>query len=71
MFRGLGVSLGMAMAVVLNATAADGLSIAKEALRDGLWEIARTHAGTNDAEEARLIVLESLAGEGKWDEIQG
>lgn len=52
-----------------GAAAADGLSIAKEALRDGLWEIARAHAGTNDTEEARLVVLESLAGEGKWDEI--
>ena len=57
------------LSVAFFAAAADGLSIAKEALRDGLWEIARTHAGTNDAEEARLIVLESLAGEGKWDEI--
>ena len=57
------------LSVALSATAADGLSIAKEALRDGLWEIARAHAGTNDTEEARLVVLESLAGEGKWDEI--
>ena len=52
-----------------RAAAAEELSIAKEALRDGLWEIARAHAGTNDTEEARLVVLESLAGEGKWDEI--
>ena len=49
--------------------AADELSVAKEALRDGLWEIARTHAGTNGSDEARLVILESLAGEGKWDEI--
>ena len=57
------------LSIAFSATAADGLSIAKEALRDGLWEIARAHAGTNDTEEARLVVLESLAGEGKWDEI--
>ena len=50
-------------------TFADELSVAKEALRDGLWGIARTHAGTNTSDEARLVVLESLAGEGKWDEI--
>ena len=56
-------------AVVGSATAADELSVAKEALRDGLWEIARTHAGTNGTEEARLVILESLAGEGKWEEI--
>lgn len=57
------------LAVVLSATAADELSVAKEALRDGLWEIARNHAGTNDTEEVRLVILESFAGEGKWDEI--
>ena len=57
------------LSIAISATAADELSIAKEALRDGLWEIARAHAGTNDTEEARLVVLESLAGEGKWDEI--
>ena len=57
------------LSVALGATAGDELSVAKEALRDGLWEIARGHAGTNDTEEARLIVLESLAGEGKWDEV--
>ena len=48
-----------------RAAAAEELSIAKEALRDGLWEIARAHAGTSDTEEARLVVLESLAGEGE------
>lgn len=69
MFRGLGGSIGIVMAVALGATAADELSVAKEALRDGLWEIARIHAGTNDTEEARLVILESLAGEGNWTEI--
>ena len=57
------------LSVACSATAADGLSVAREALRDGLWEIARTHVGTNDSSEARLVVLESFAGEGKWDEI--
>ena len=57
------------LAVAPSAMAADELSVAKEALRDGLWEIARTHAGTNGSDEARLVILESLAGEGKWDEI--
>ena len=52
MFRGLGVSLGMVMAVALGATAADGLSIAKEALRDGLWEIAHP---------AALLILSAMA----------
>ena len=57
------------LSAALSATAADELSIAKEALRDGLWEIARTHAGTNASAEVRLVILESFAGEGKWDEI--
>ena len=57
------------LAAALCATAADELSVAQEALRDGLWEIARNHAGTNSSSEARLVILESLAGEGKWDEI--
>ena len=55
------------LSIVLSA--ADELSVAKEALRDGLWEIARSHAGTSDTEEARLVILESLAGEGNWTEI--
>ena len=57
------------LAAAFSAAAADELSVAQEALRDGLWEIARTHAGTNNSSEARLVILESLAGEGKWDEI--
>ncbi|MBQ0032151.1 MAG: tetratricopeptide repeat protein [bacterium] len=57
------------LGAALSATAADGLSIAREALRDGLWAIARNHAGTNGTEESRLVILESYAGEGKWDEI--
>ena len=58
------------LVVALHATAADELSIAKEALRDGLWDVARAHA-TNavDTAEARLVVLESLAREGKWQAI--
>ena len=54
-----------------SAPAATELDIAREALRDGLWEIARTHAaasGTN--EEARLVILESYAGEGRWKDVR-
>ena len=45
------------------------LSVAREALRDGLWKVARTHALPVGSDEAKLVVLESYAGEGKWDEI--
>ena len=57
------------LVAALEGVAADELSVAKEALRDGLWEIARVHVSTNASDEARLVILESLAGEGKWDEI--
>ena len=50
--------------------AADDLAVAREALRDGLWEVARTHArAAIGSTDAKLVVLESLAGEGKWDEV--
>ena len=45
------------------------LDVAREALRDGLWDVARTHAAGVTNAEAKLIVLESLAGEGKWKSV--
>lgn len=45
------------------------LEVAKEALRDGLWEVARTHAARADGDEARLVVLESYARERKWTAV--
>ena len=63
--------VALALAAVFAATcAADELAIAREALRDGLWDVARVHASavsTND--EAKLVILESWAGEGRRDEI--
>ena len=47
----------------------DELDVARQALRDGLWDIARSHAAKLEDDEAKLIVLESLAGEGRWDEV--
>ena len=48
---------------------ADDLAIAREALRDGEWQVARTHAAKVNSDTARLVILESLVGEGKWDEV--
>ena len=45
------------------------LAIAREALRDGLWGIARIHAEQVGTAEAKLVVLESLAAEDKWSQI--
>ena len=55
-------------AVRLAATTND-LSVARQALRDGLWDVARAHAQKIGTDEAKLVILESLAGEGKWKDI--
>ena len=46
------------------------LDIAKKALRDGLWDIARSHASKLTDDESKLIILESFAREGKWESIK-
>lgn len=51
------------------AQATSDLEVAKKALRDKLWNIARNRAEKAEGDEAKLIVLESYAREGKWDEI--
>ena len=52
------------------AEASDDLDVARQALRDGLWDVARAHAAkAGDGEEERLIQLESWAAEGKWNEV--
>ena len=64
------VAVSALAALFAAVCAADDLSVAREALRDGLWDVARAHASkvaTNDV--ARLVILEAWAGEGKWDEI--
>ena len=45
------------------------LDVAKKALRDNLWEIARIRAANAEGDEAKVIILESYAHEGKWKEI--
>lgn len=45
------------------------LDVAKKALRDNLWEIARMRAAKVENDEAKAIILESYAHEGKWKEI--
>lgn len=50
--------------------AASELDVAKSALRDGLWQVARTHAEADGSEEARLVILESFAAEDRWDAVE-
>lgn len=56
-------------AVVSSGLFASDLEIAKKALRDNLWEIARSRAEKAGGEEAKLIVLESYARENRWGDI--
>lgn len=55
--------------ILLAATGLAGtndLDVAREALRDGLWNVARTHALRVNDDKARLIVLETYAREANW-----
>ena len=51
------------------SASADELSVAREALRDGLWDVARMHAEKSDNPDARVVIAESFAREGKWKEL--
>lgn len=54
----------------LGATAADAdLAVAKHALRDGLWEMARSRAAASGAAAGLGATLESHARQGKWSDI--
>lgn len=57
------------LSLLLPGAETNDLSVAREALRDGLWEVARAHAAPAASADGKLIVLESWAGEGKWDEV--
>ena len=47
----------------------DELAIAREALRDGFWDLARTQAAKSNDPAARVVIVESFAREGKWKEL--
>ena len=55
----------------LAAGEAGEMAVARQALRDGLWEVARTHALAAGGEEGRLAVLESYARENRWKDVLG
>lgn len=72
------VALGAVVLLVGIACAEDSalhsdLSIAREALRDGLWSVARTHAEKvkeADVISAEMIILESFASENRWADVK-
>lgn len=43
--------------------------IARQALRDGIWSVARDHALHSNMPEGRLLVLESYAHESRWQDV--
>lgn len=57
-------------APVLSQAQSNDLAVAREALRDGLWKVARAHASKVPGDAALLVVLESLAGEGDWADVK-
>lgn len=64
------VAVLSATAQGLSASAQDELDAARQALRDGLFEIARAHAAkAGDWDAPRLVQLESWATEGNWTEV--
>ena len=54
------VSLFTAIVAVSATYADEELDIARQALRDGVWAVARNHALRSAEEEGRLLVLEML-----------
>ena len=60
-----------AAAALLAASTAElsDIDVARSALRDGLWSIARQRAAAAGGEEAERIICESYAREGKWDDL--
>lgn len=52
-----------------SAFVTNDLAVAKEALGDGLWQIARDRAAKDGSDEALLVVLESYASEGDWENV--
>ena len=53
----------------ISAAYAGDIDVARQALRDGLWEVARTHARKADGDLAKIVVLESFAREHKWSDV--
>lgn len=59
----------MSLTAVLPAVAEQELAVALEAIRDGLWSVARLHANRSAELDAHLVVVDSYAREGKWSEL--
>ncbi|MBR4354323.1 MAG: tetratricopeptide repeat protein [Kiritimatiellae bacterium] len=61
--------MNFVLAIILGVAAISELDLAREALRDGLYDIARRHAFRVETDEAREIAMEAYAREGKWESV--
>lgn len=72
--RRRGAKLAVTVAAVLVTfalrSATNDLSIARQALRDGLWELARRHAAADGSLSGKLVALESFAREERWADVK-
>ena len=55
--------------LLFTSSYAAEIDVARQALRDGLWEVARTHARKAEGDIAKAVVLESFAREGRWSDV--
>ena len=55
--------------LLFTSSYAAEIDVARQALRDGLWEVARTHARKAEGDIAKAVVLESFAREGRWADV--
>lgn len=58
-----------ALLPVLLTAETNELSFARQALRDGLWSVARNHAARVEGDSAKLLTLETYVREGKWESL--
>ncbi|MBR0198428.1 MAG: tetratricopeptide repeat protein [Kiritimatiellae bacterium] len=63
------ISIVLMLVLSISILRADELQIAKEALRDGLWDVARSHAEKLESDEARLVILEAYSKEKRWNDV--
>ena len=61
--------LSAALAALAPVYGASELEIAREALRDGLWNLAREYALKDGGVDAQKVILESYAREGNWEGV--
>ena len=62
------VMAAASVALCAATLAADDLGVAREALRDGLWQTARAYA-EKAGEAGRAVILESFAKERRWSDL--